>query len=49
MAEKGLKIEDLWSDGGGHNLDISSIVPAAEANTVGFFMMRTTKEYWSSM
>lgn len=39
IVEKGLKIEDLWSYGGGHNLDISSIVPAAEANTVGFFMM----------
>ena len=40
MAEKELKIEDLWSDGGGHNLDINSIVPAAEANTVGFFYGR---------
>lgn len=39
MAEKGLKIEDLWSYGGGHShrIDISSIVPVEEANADGFF------------
>lgn len=39
MAEKGLKIEDLWSYGGGqsHRIDISSIVPVEEANADGFF------------
>lgn len=37
MAEKGLKIEDLWAHGSGHGIDISSIVPATEASKDGFF------------
>lgn len=42
MAKKGLKIEDLWSYGGGHShsIDISSIVPTEEANADGFFYGR---------
>lgn len=41
MAEKGLKIEDLWAGGynnhGSHGIDISSIVPTEEHHENGFF------------
>ncbi len=42
MAEKGLKIKDLWAHGSGHrhNIDISFIVPTTEVNTEGFFYGR---------
>ena len=44
MAERGLRIKDLWASGsshhGGHGIGISSIVPAVESNEDGFFYGR---------
>ncbi|MDD4510219.1 MAG: exonuclease domain-containing protein [Oscillospiraceae bacterium] len=40
MAERGLRIEDLWASGGGHGIDIGSIMPTAEVNEDGFFYGR---------
>lgn len=44
MAERGLRIGDLWASGGGHHgehgIDIGSIAPTAEVNENGFFYGR---------